>query len=98
LLGNIVSSTVLIQGMPNGAPAFAGVGIGTIKAASNIQSSSFAVVNGSLTTVSVGYQISSGDFVLLSSSGKLGSLTTGAWSGQLSRGLIAASIGSVIIK
>jgi fibronectin-binding autotransporter adhesin len=98
IFGDIVAATTIIQGMPNGSPIFTGVGIGTIKAARNLANSSFTVVNGSLTTVSVGYQMSSDDILLLNNAGKLGSLTAGAWNSQMSRGLVAQSIGTITIK
>jgi hypothetical protein len=98
IFGDINSSTVFIQGMPNGAPIFTGVGIATVKATRNVQNSSVTVVNGSLTTVSVGYQMSNDDILLLNNAGKLGSLTAGAWNGQLTSGLVAQSIGTMTIK
>jgi hypothetical protein len=95
IFGDIGSATVVIEGNPNGAASFTGVGLGTVKTARNLQNSSFTVVNGSMTTVSVGYQMSNDDVLLLNNAGKLGSVTAGAWNGQLNTGLVAQSIGSI---
>ncbi len=98
IFGDIGSATVTVQGNATGAPVFAGVGLGTVTAAHDVTSSSFTVINGSLTTFTVGYQMSSTDILLLNNAGILGSVTAGAWSGQLNRGLVAQSIGSITTK
>lgn len=98
IFGDIISSTVTILGNPVGAPAFTGIGIGTVTAARNLTNSGFTVVNGSMTSVTVGYQMTTDDVLLLNTGGTLGTLTAGAWNGQLTRGLVAQSIGTIGIK
>jgi hypothetical protein len=98
IFGDILSASAIIQGSPVGTANYTGVGIGTVNAAHNLQNSSFTVVNGSMTTVAVGYQMTSDDVLLLNNAGKLGALTAGAWNGQLGRGLVAQSLGSITIK
>jgi hypothetical protein len=98
IFGDILQSTVTILGNPVGAPAFTGVAIATVNAARNLTGTTFTVVNGSLTTFTVTYQMSNDDVLLLNKSGVLGTLTAGAWNGQASRGLVAQSIGTLAFK
>jgi hypothetical protein len=104
IIGAAGFNTLVVHGMPNGAPIFTGVGLGTLNATRNLggaaagQGITVDVIDGSLTGVAVGYQMTNDDILLLSNAGKLGSLTAGAWSGQAGRGLVAQSIGALTIK
>jgi hypothetical protein len=99
LFGDISGATLTLLGMPSGAPVYTGVALGSLKTTRNLQSSTVTVVDGSLTSVSVGRSITTSSIVLLNKAGTLGTLTAAEWihSGSGADTLTAASIGTIAI-